>query len=82
MQLIDLGATQVEVTKKDIKNIHLSVYPPLGKVKISAPERMELEIIRIYAISKLGWIRKQQTKLKKQDREIQRDHLRGAQVSR
>ncbi len=75
MQLIDLGSTQVEVTKKDIKNIHLSVCPPNGKIKISAPERMELDIIRIYAISKLNWIKKQQTKLNKQDRETPREYV-------
>ena len=63
MTQIHLGDITVEVTQKDIKNVHLSVYPPMGQVKIAAPERMELDTIRIYAISKLSWIRKQQAKI-------------------
>ena len=72
MHRIELGDIKVDVMLKDIKNIHLSVYPPSGKVRISAPEHMNLDIIRVYAISKLSWIRKQQTKLNKQKRETPR----------
>lgn len=75
MQQIHLGDMVVEVTQKDIKNVHLSVYPPYGQVKIAAPVRMNLDTIRIYAISKLSWIRKQQTKIKKQKRESQREYI-------
>lgn len=75
MQEIQLGDITVEVTQKDIKNVHLSVYPPFGKVKIAAPNRMDLDTIRIYAITKLGWIRKQQTKIKSQKREAPREYL-------
>ena len=49
---IDLGGIPVEVVKKNIKNVHLSVYPPTGKVRISAPLRMNLDTIRVFAISK------------------------------
>ena len=72
---INLGDISVKVVKKDIKNIHLSVYPPTGAVRISAPLRMKSDTIRVFAISKLGWIKKQQEKLKKQDREAPRDYL-------
>ena len=75
MQEIQLGDITIEVTQKDIKNVHLSVYPPFGKVKIAAPNRMDLDTIRIYAITKLGWIRKQQTKIKSQKREAPREYL-------
>jgi predicted metal-dependent hydrolase len=75
MQEIQLGNITVEVTQKDIKNVHLSVYPPFGQVKIAAPERMDLDTIRIYAISKLSWIRKQQAKIKSQKREAPREYL-------
>ena len=51
---IELGDLAVKVVKKDIKNLHLSVYPPAGKVRISAPLRMNLYTIRVFAISKLG----------------------------
>lgn len=72
---IRLGEITVDVIQKDIKNIHLSVYPPTGRVRISAPSRMNLETIRVYAVSKLGWIKKQQTKLRNQERETQRDYV-------
>lgn len=72
---IELGEIAIEVIKKDIKNIHLSVYPPAGKVKISAPHRMNLDTIRVFAISKLGWIKKQQNKIQEQDRETPREYL-------
>ena len=75
MSEIQLGDITVEVTQKDIKNVHLSVYPPFGKVKIAAPERMELDTIRIYAISKLSWIRKQQAKIIAQKREAPREYI-------
>lgn len=63
----------VEVIQKDIKNVHLSVYPPIGHVKVSAPAEMTLEMIRGYVISKLNWIRKQQDKLQGQVREAPRE---------
>jgi predicted metal-dependent hydrolase len=72
---IDLGGTPIEVTFKDIKNVHLSVYPPNGRVRISAPARMNLDTIRVFAISKLSWIKQQQKKLREQERETPREYL-------
>lgn len=72
---IELGEIAVEVVKKDIKNLHLSVYPPAGRVRISAPLRMNLDTIRVFAISKLGWIKQQQKKLREQERETPREYL-------
>lgn len=72
---INLGAIAVDVVKKDIKNIHLSVYPPSGRVRISAPLRMNLDTIRLFAITRLGWIRNQQKKLREQERETPREYL-------
>jgi predicted metal-dependent hydrolase len=65
----------VDVEFKDIKNVHLSVYPPTGRVRIAAPTRMNLDTIRLYAIAKLPWIKKQQTKLQGQQRETPREYL-------
>ena len=67
---ITLGDIAVEVVLKDIKNLHLRVYPPAGRVRISAPRRMSLEIIRAFAMAKLGWIKRQQAKLRQQQRTI------------
>ena len=72
---IDLGDISVEVIKKDIRNVHLSVYPPAGRVRISAPLRMDKDTIRVFAIAKLRWIRKQQKKLREQERESKREYL-------
>ena len=73
--MIDLGDFAVEVVQKDIKNIHLSVHPPTGRVRISAPLRMNPETIRVFAISKLGWIKQHQKKLQAQERESPREYL-------
>jgi len=72
---IELGDITVDVVLKDIKNIHLSVYPPAGRVKISAPLRMDLDTIRVFAISRLGWIKQQQKKFQEQERETPREYL-------
>lgn len=74
-ETIELGDIKVEVVKKDIKNIHLSVYPPAGRVRISAPSRMSLDTIRVFVISKLGWIKQQQQKFQSQARETPREYL-------
>jgi predicted metal-dependent hydrolase len=75
MEKMKLGNITIYVVQKEIKNLHLSVYPPDGKVKISAPLRMNTDTIRIYAISKLGWIKKQQRKIVNQEREAPRDFV-------
>ncbi len=75
MSQIELGNIIIDVEQKDIKNIHLSVYPPLGKVKIAAPKRMDLDTIRIFAINKLSWIKKQQKIFRNQEREAPREFL-------
>lgn len=72
---IELGEIAVDVVQKDIKNIHLSVHPPTGRVRISAPLRMDLETIRVFAISKLGWIKRHQKKLQGQERETPREYI-------
>jgi predicted metal-dependent hydrolase len=72
---IRLGDLAVDVVLKDIKNVHLSVHPPSGRVTISAPSRMNLDTIRVFAISKLAWIKQQQTKLRGQDRETPREFV-------
>jgi predicted metal-dependent hydrolase len=71
----NLGDIAVDVVQKDIKNIHLSVYPPTGRVHISAPLRMDIDTIRVFAITKLGWIKSQQHKLSEQERETPREYL-------
>ncbi len=64
-ETIQLGKISILVTRKDIKNVHLSVHPPEGRVTLVAPSGTRLEVARAYAISKLGWIRDQQAKLRR-----------------
>jgi predicted metal-dependent hydrolase len=72
---IYLGDIAVEVVLKSIKNIHLSVYPPQGGVRIAAPLRMDLNTIRVFAASKISWIKQQRHKLQNQARESPRDYI-------
>ena len=65
----------VEVTQKGIKNVHLSVHPPHGRVSIAAPLHLSEAAIRAFAIGKLSWIRQQQRKLQAQVRETPREYL-------
>jgi predicted metal-dependent hydrolase len=75
MKHISLGEFDADVILKDIKNVHLSVHPPEGRVRVSAPERMDLDTIRVFAISRLSWIKKQREKLQKQQRETPREYV-------
>lgn len=68
MSILRVGDLEVEVVKKDIKNIHLGVYPPIGKVRLSAPTSSNDEKIRLFIVSKLPWIRKNQRKFKDKER--------------
>ena len=67
----------VEIIKKDIKNLHLAVLPPNGKVRVSAPLRLSDESIELFVRTKLSWIRKQQEKFALQPRQSQRQFVSG-----
>lgn len=68
---------QVEIIKKDIKNMHLSVLPPDGKVRVSAPNNLSDESIIMFVKTKLGWIKKQQEKFELQPRQSEREYVSG-----
>ena len=74
-ETIQLGEISITVTRKDIKNVHLTVHPPDGRVTLAAPTNTRLEVARAYAISKLIWIREQQRKLECQARETPRQFV-------
>ena len=75
MQQLELGNISIEVKQKNVKNIHLSVYPPEGRVQITAPSQMAMDTIRVFAISKLQWIKEQKKTLLNQERERKREFL-------
>lgn len=66
---IHIGSVEIDVTFKAIKNLHLSVHPPYGNVTISSPEKYDLEKVKIYAATKLSWIKKEKRKFIDQPRE-------------
>lgn len=70
-----LNELDIEIVQKNIKHVHLSVYPPDGRVKVSAPLSMAPDTLRVFVISKLAWIKKQQSKLRAQQREAPREYL-------
>jgi predicted metal-dependent hydrolase len=72
IETIELGDILITVTRKKVKNVHLSVYPPEGRVTLVAPKATRLEVARAYAISRLAWIRRQQAKITGQARESPR----------
>ena len=74
-ELLRIGKTEIEVTFKAIKNLHLSVHPPNGRVTISSPDFYDLEKVKIYAASKWGWIKKEQQKFINQARETPRQYV-------
>ena len=74
---ITVSDIQIDVFRKDIKNMHLSVHPPTGRVRVSAPIKMNDESIRLFIISKLSWIKKHQSGFKAQQRQTEREFVSG-----
>lgn len=74
-ETLQLGGTVIRVTRKAVKNVHLSVHPPAGRVTLVAPAGTRLEVARAYAVSRLGWIGAQQAKLQNQARETPRQYI-------
>jgi predicted metal-dependent hydrolase len=69
VQALELGETRIEIVRRPLKHVHLTVHPPAGNVRIAAPIRVSLDTLRLFAISKLAWIRVQQRRMQQQDRE-------------
>lgn len=72
-----ISGIEVEIIKKNIKNMHLSVLPPDGKVRISAPNDLSDESIIMFAKTRFGWIKKQQEKFEQQPRQSERKYVSG-----
>ena len=74
---IEVRGIPVEIVRKDIKNLHVGVYPPKGRVRVAAPLRLNDEAVRLAVITRLGWIRRQQEGFRRQDRQSQREIMTG-----
>ena len=77
MHQIKVGNISIDVVRKDIKNLHLGVYPPNGRVRIAAPLKIDDDAVRLFAISRLTWIKKQQLKFENQERQSERRFVSG-----
>lgn len=67
----------VQIVRKDIKNLHLGVYPPHGRVRVAAPLRVSDSAVRLAVVSKLAWIRRQQARFDAQPRQSAREMVSG-----
>lgn len=74
---IAIANLEIDVIRKNIKNMHLAVYPPTGRIRLSAPQRTDAEVVRLFAISKLAWIKKHVKNFKEQPRETKRQYVTG-----
>jgi len=75
MHQIQVSNFTIDVVRKDIKNMHLAVYPPTGRIRIAAPLRINDEAVKLFAISKLAWIKKNQRSFTLQERQSQREYI-------
>lgn len=77
MHQIKVSDIVIDVVRKKIKNLHLGVYPPMGRVRVAAPLRIDDDAVRLFAISKLSWIRNQKAKFQAQERQTKREYVTG-----
>src|SRR5215212_618492 len=74
---LTVSGISVDVVYKDIKNLHIAVYPPLGRVRVAAPDRLDEENIRLAVIQRLPWIKRQRQQLQNAARQSPRDMVTG-----
>ena len=72
-----MSGLAVQIVRKDIKNLHLGVYPPNGRVRVAAPFVLTDDAVRLAVISRLGWIKRQRAKFEGQPRQTQREMVTG-----
>ena len=74
---IEIRGIEVEIVRKDIKHLHLGVYPPEGRVRVAAPLRLDDDAVRLAVISRLAWIRRKRAEFEGQDRQSRREFVTG-----
>ena len=77
MHQIEVNGLTVDVVRKKIKNLHLAVYPPIGRIRVAAPLQLDDEAVRLAVISRIAWIKRQQTKFEEQERQSAREYVSG-----
>lgn len=76
-EALDIGGLRVELVRKAIKNLHLGVYPPDGRVRVAAPPSVSDEAVRLAIVTRMGWINRQRDKFLRQARQSERDYVSG-----
>jgi len=74
---IEVGGIAVEVVRKAVKNLHLGVYPPAGRVRVAAPLHLDDDAVRLAVVTRLGWIRRRQEEFREQERQSKRELVTG-----
>jgi predicted metal-dependent hydrolase len=74
---LTVGGLSVDVVHKDIKNLHIGVYPPLGRVRVAAPKRLDDEQIRLAVVQRLSWIKRKRKQLQDAERQSEREMVTG-----
>ena len=74
---IDVRGISVEVVRKDIRNLHVGVYPPNGRVRVAAPHHLDDDAVRLAIISRLAWIRRRRGEFEGQERQSRRELVTG-----
>jgi len=74
---ITVSGMRIDVVRKPIKNLHLGVYPPNGRVRVAAPVAVSDDAVRLAVVSRIGWIKRQQAKFEAQARQSARDYVSG-----
>src|SRR6266700_5219442 len=74
---ITVNGLVVDVVRQNIKNLHLGVYPPAGRIRVAAPLHINDEAVRLFTISRLAWIKRQQSKFESQERQSAREFVSG-----
>ena len=77
MHQLTVSGITVDVVRKDIKHLHLAVYPPEGRVRVAVPLLVDDEAVRLAVVARLGWIKRQQTKFLEQERQSKRNYVSG-----
>jgi hypothetical protein len=76
-QRIEVGGIPIDLIRKDIKNLHVGVYPPHGRVRVAAPLRLSDDSVRLAVVTRIGWIRRQQQNFRQQERQSRREMVNG-----
>ncbi|WP_132992665.1 M48 family metallopeptidase [Gordonia zhaorongruii] len=74
---LSVRGIDIDVVYKDIKNLHIGVYPPMGRVRVAAPARLDDDQVRLAVIQRLSWIKRERNKLRSAERQTEREMVTG-----